>query len=140
MSQIIDSSKYNIYTKASHVHKAKAGSFGIVFLDESEKKIFEYGQRIEGETSNSIEYLALIRALELLGSRGESDILCFVNSELVHNQLREKYHINNENLKGLVGQLRGLEGLFNRVRYDNVSKDNEWIGRARVLARESFLR
>ncbi|MDH3353494.1 MAG: reverse transcriptase-like protein [Nanoarchaeota archaeon] len=135
MSQITDSSVYNIYTKAKCFKNPGPGAFGIVFLDDAENNIFEYGQAVEMGTNNTIEYLALIRALELLGSRGESDVLCNVNSQVVDRQLSGKYYVNNPTLEGLVGQLREIESSFRSVRYKDVPRDNEWIERARDIAR-----
>jgi ribonuclease HI len=137
MGRMIDSSVYSIYTNTVWSRARDEGAFGVVFLNNIKESIFEHGQVVRGETSHSVEYFAVVESLKLLGMRGNSDVLFRINNEVVAKQLNEKYNVNDERLEGLVGELNGLGAFFRSVRYEHALKDDEWISRAKVLAREA---
>ena len=133
--EIPESSRYHVFTKGRCLGNPGRGAFGIVFLNDVEEKVAAYNEVVGRGTNNAVEYLALIRALELLGNQGGGrDVLCSVNSQLVVRQLNGVYQVRGGELVNLKHSLRVAEGALGDVRYEEASRGNEWIECARFFA------
>jgi len=71
---------------------------GIIIVDEEGKKQEEYGEYIGRATNNHAEYMAVIKALEILESYTFEELELRLDSELVVKQLNGEYKVKNENL------------------------------------------
>ena len=85
-----------------------AGIGAIVKYEKKEEKILKY---IGEATNNQAEYRAVIEALKWVkGNIRESDIVieCLLDSELIVEQLNQRYKLKNEGLKPLFWEIRDL--------------------------------
>jgi len=72
-----------------------------VVIFKNGKEVKRLGHYIGKATNNFAEYMALIFGLIEVIKRGEKNVEVFSDSELIVNQIRGKYKIKNEILKGL---------------------------------------
>jgi len=130
---------YNIYTRVRCVNNPGRGGIGMVFLNEDQEKIAEHSKSFERETNNTLEYLALIQALELLNyKRDEKSVLFSLGNEGVIRQRKGINRVDNENLQKLLNSLREEEVGFNNVKYEKASTNEKWSQYAKNLARATF--
>lgn len=83
-----------------------------------------------GETTNNVaEYSAVISALEwLLDSRYSGETVFFLDSQLVVNQMTEKFKIKNKKLLDLVFKIKSLEKKFKgKIFYKNIPREQNKI-------------
>jgi ribonuclease HI len=79
--------------------------------DKSKCKIFEISRYIGKATNNQAEYKAVIEALSWVAENyqnKDTEIKCYLDSELIVEQLNQRYKIKNEGLKPLFWQVREL--------------------------------
>lgn len=86
-----------------------AGIGAIVLVGEKNNEISKF---IGETTNNQAEYRAVIEALEWVKSntadKSDLEIECFLDSQLVVEQLNQRYKLKNEGLKPLFWQIRDL--------------------------------
>ncbi len=92
-------------------------AIGFVIKDSSGKILKEKGKFIGQTTNNVAEYQAVIEALKWLSQPSAfrhqwSAVTFFLDSRLVVNQLNGLFKIKNENLRGLVIEVRQLEQMI----------------------------
>ncbi len=79
--------------------------------DNANCRIFDISKYIGEKTNNQAEYLAVIAALEWVSENikeQDINIECFLDSQLVVEQLNQRYKLKNEGLKPLFWQIREL--------------------------------
>ena len=85
-----------------------AGIGAIVKYEKKEEKILKY---IGEATNNQAEYRAVIEALKWVkenAKENDLEIECLLDSELIVEQLNQRYKIKNEGLKPLFWEIRDL--------------------------------
>src|SRR4030043_374004 len=93
------------------------GAIGVIVRD-GEKILTKYSGEVGKFVTNNIaEYEALIKALELASKYTKDDLTCFLDSELVVNQLLGKYKVKNEALRKLFCKVQELQENFKRIKY-----------------------
>lgn len=83
-----------------------------------------------GETTNNIaEYKAVLFALEwLLDSRYSGEVIFFLDSQLVVNQMTGKFKIKNKNLLDIVFKIKSLEKKFKgKIFYKSIPREQNKI-------------
>ncbi len=102
------------------------GAIGVLIRDE-EKILRKYAIKIGDYVTNNVaEYEALIKALELAGEFTKGELTCFLDSELVVNQLLGKYRVKNPNLLILFRKVQKLQENFKDITYIHVSRWNKY--------------
>jgi len=96
---------------------------GVVVQDRSGGVIAELKEFIGEGTNNIAEYRAVLLALKELKKLGVKGALINMDSELVVNQLTGNYRVKNENLIGLMRQVRQAEQGFSFVNYNHVPRE-----------------
>ncbi len=102
------------------------GAIGVVVRKDGEiltkfsKKIGDY------VTNNVAEYEGLIKALELALNYTEKEVMCFLDSELVVNQLLGKYKVRNPKMMELFLKVQKLQDKFEKVIYKHVSREDNF--------------
>ncbi|MEI8060735.1 MAG: ribonuclease HI family protein [Candidatus Berkelbacteria bacterium] len=89
---------------------------GVVFFDADQKVIHEYKECIGHGTNNEAEYLAIIKALEILTKSKwfaennivEKEVICRLDSQLVVEQINGNYKIKQDHLKLFIAQIRQM--------------------------------
>lgn len=83
-----------------------------------------------GETTNNVaEYTAVVFALEwLLDSRYSGEVIFFLDSQLVVNQMTGKFKIKNKNLLGIALKIKSLEKKSKgKIFYKNIPREQNKI-------------
>ncbi|MEK6917348.1 MAG: ribonuclease HI family protein [Nanoarchaeota archaeon] len=101
------------------------GAIGVIVRDD-DKILIKYAGRIGDNVTNNIaEYEALIKALELASKLGK-EVTCFLDSELVVNQLLGKYKVKNPALLQLFLKVQKMQDKFDKINYAYVSRWNKY--------------
>lgn len=103
------------------------GGLGVV-VNKDGKNIQKIAKFIGTATNNQAEYQAVIEALkwvkENIGDKSDFEIEFFLDSELIVEQLNQRYKIKNEGLKPLFWEVRDLVmALGGRVSFKYISRE-----------------
>ena len=94
-----------------------------VIIDRDGKRISEIAKSIGEATNNFAEYSALIVALEEARNLKAEHLRIFTDSELLYHQLKGKYKIKSDNLKGLHKQANELAQEFKKIELKHVPRE-----------------
>ena len=101
------------------------GAIGVLVRDDD--KILEmYSRKIGKVTNNISEYKALIKALQLAKRYTKNELTCFLDSELVVNQLLGKYRVKNKSLLQLFLEVQKLQNNFKKIKYVHVKRKDKY--------------
>lgn len=93
----------------------------------SEREVFhQAGVRLGINTNNVAEYMGVLKALEFLTKNTQNrplNVACFMDSQLVANQLSDKWKLKNETLRGLYFSVKELEQQMGTVMYTPVPRE-----------------
>ncbi len=110
-----------------HIDGASKGNPGPasvgVIIDQDGKRIAEIAKPIGEATNNFAEYSALIVALEEAKNLKAEHLRVFTDSELLYHQLKGKYQIKSDNLKGLYKQANELAQGFKKIELKHVPRE-----------------
>ncbi len=98
-------------------------AIGIVIRDNTGTVVKEIGKYIGVGTNNEAEYKALVLGIETVIEKGEKDLQCYLDSELVVNQLTGKYKVKNMELKKFWDQIKILEKKLEKIEYTHVRRE-----------------
>jgi ribonuclease HI len=102
------------------------GAVGVIVRDGG-RILTKYSAKIGKFVTNNIaEYEALIKALELASSHTKEEITCFLDSELVVNQLLGRYKVRNQHLLPLFLKVQKLQENFKSIKYRHVSREDKF--------------
>ena len=91
---------YKLYTDGgSRGNPGPSAIGGILYQDK--KIINEFSECIGKATNNQAEYKALIKGLEMAKKQGIRELDCYLDSELVANQMNRRYKIKDTDLAPL---------------------------------------
>jgi ribonuclease HI len=88
---------------------------GILYLGDQELERF--GQTIGETTNNQAEYQALYYGLDLALKHKIEELFCYLDSELVVQQLNLEYKVKNKDLQRLFVKVWNLSQQFKRVKF-----------------------
>jgi ribonuclease HI len=113
-----------IYTNSDGGCRGNPGPGAIGVIVRDDKKILtKYSAFIGRQVTNNIaEYEALIKALELARKFTDKKLTCFLDSELVVNQLLGEYKVKNKNLLELFLKVQKLQENFDKIIYRHVTR------------------
>jgi ribonuclease HI len=105
-----------------------------VWIETLSKK---YGECIGKKTNNEAEYMALIFGLkklkQLLGaSAKKTEIVCYLDSELVVKQLNHEYKMKEKHIQGFFIEIWNLMLDFGKVKFAHVRREKNKIADAMV--------
>ena len=117
-----------IYTNSDGGSRGNPGPGAIGVLVREEGTILtKYSAKIGNSVTNNVaEYHALIKALELASKVTKHEITCFLDSELIVNQLLGKYRVRNPKLLELFLKVQKLQENFKAIKYKHVSRWNKF--------------
>ena len=100
------------------------GAIGVIVRRDGEI-LTKFSKKIGNFVTNNIaEYEGLIKALELASNYTDKELMCFLDSELVVNQLMGKYRVLNPKLMELFLKVQKLQENFEVVIYKHVSRED----------------
>ena len=106
-----------IYTDGGARGNPGPAGIGVVFQNNQGEDIHNHKEYIGEATNNQAEYMAIIRALELVlkskwflenNKKEGSKIVCKLDSQLVVEQICGNYKVKNSGIAELMGQLKLL--------------------------------
>lgn len=113
----MEEKKFLVYTDGGARKNPGPAGIGIIIKRKAQseklKTVWEFSEYIGEATNNQAEYKAVIKALEWLIPNTQYPISkfcieCYLDSQLVVEQLNGRYKIKNEGLKPLHGRVREL--------------------------------
>jgi ribonuclease HI len=96
---------------------------GAVIYDEKKNKIAEISECIGGTTNNQAEYRAVLAAIEKAKLLGAAEVYFYLDSELVVNQLSQKFKIKNQDLAPLFVKIYNFSLGFDKVTYNYIPRE-----------------
>lgn len=102
-------------------------AIGILILDDTNRELERFRERIGNSTNNRAEYQALLKGLELAAKYTRYNVYCYLDSELVANQVKGVWRLKKEELRQLFRQVKDREQAFQRVIYTHVRRDNAFM-------------
>lgn len=116
------SKKLYIYADGGSRGNPGPSGIGVVIFDSSRKKIKESFKFI-GETTNNIaEYSALVSGLEEAVALKATDIVIYLDSELLTKQLNGEYKVRDANMKILFNESLGLLKKFDSFEVKHIAR------------------
>ena len=117
-----------IFTNSDGGSRGNPGSGAIgVIVRDGEKILSRYSAKIGKLVTNNVaEYEALIKALELASRHTKEDLTCFLDSELIVNQLLGKYRVRKPELLQLFLKVQRLQENFKTIKYKHVSREDKF--------------
>lgn len=115
--------KLTIYTDGGARGNPGPAAIGVVIYNEGEQPIRQIGECIGEKTNNQAEYQALIKGLTEAAALGGTEIVCFLDSELVVRQLTGKYKVREPELQKLITEALKLSNKFLKVEYRHVRRE-----------------
>lgn len=103
--------------------RGNPGPAAIGFYLETPLENKEFGRYIGIKTNNEAEYFALIEGLQAAHSLKLNKLVCYLDSELVVNQLLGKYRVKNERLEPLYKQVKRLTGGFESIEFVHIKRE-----------------
>jgi len=110
---------------------------GLVFYDERKKELEKYQKFIGEATNNQAEYQAVIEGLKRAAQKYRAkEVIFYLDSQLVAEQLNHKFKIKNANIAPLFIQVHNLSLKFNKVKFFHIPREKNKI--ADKLVREAI--
>lgn len=100
-------------------------AYGFV-ISQDGKLFYEEGVTLGIATNNVAEYMGVLKALEYLAKntqKGIANASCFMDSQLVAQQLSDNWKIKNEQLRSLYHSVKELEKHFLKVTYTAIPRE-----------------
>lgn len=120
-----------------NVGKGKSAG-GVVFLDEFDQSVSEFGIYLGEMTPPQAEYTTLIKALDKAAGICRGELEVWLDSEFVVKQLNGDYGIKSENMKPLYDEVKKLEGRFTGVSYYHHGRNTILAKKADTLAEREY--
>jgi len=118
--------KLIIYTDGGSRGNPGPSAVGVVMKDKTGKNVKTYSEYLgDNMTNNQAEYSGVILAMtkaKLMGAKG-SELEFYLDSELVVNQLSQKFKIKDVKLGSLFVKIWNMTTDFKKVTYQHVPRE-----------------
>jgi ribonuclease HI len=108
------------------VRPTNPGPAAIGYILEGDDWSEEGNEHIGESTNNQAEYRSLIRGLEVASEKGCTQIVAKGDSQLVVNQVRGEWNLNEPELRPLRDRAQELAEEFDSFEIQHVSRDENW--------------
>lgn len=112
-----------IYTDGGARGNPGQAGIGYVIYDDKDNIVYSEGVYIGETTNNQAEYLAVSYALDKAKDLGFSDLEFYLDSELVVNQLIQKFKIKNSELAKLFVKIWNQSQSFKNISYTSIPRE-----------------
>lgn len=96
---------------------------GVVVGEEKGKVIAQFNEYIGEKTNNVAEYMALIRGLKETKKYKPREIIFYLDSQLLVNQINGLYRAKNKSLLNLLQEVRKLSRGFSQVKFQYIPRE-----------------
>lgn len=128
--------KLIIYTDGGSRGNPGKAAYGYVIYDENKKILAQEGRYIGVTTNNVAEYTGLLEALkkanELALSLQIEAVDCFLDSNLIVQQMNGKFKIKAQHLLPIIQEIRHLETDLPKITYEHVYREKNTTADALV--------
>ena len=114
--------KIEIYTDGGARGNPGPAGVGVVVW-QGNKLIGTYKKYIGQATNNQAEYQAILFGLQKAKGLGAQEVECFLDSELVVNQLNMRFKIKNEDLGPAFIKIWNLRQSFKKVNFTYIPRE-----------------
>jgi ribonuclease HI len=121
--QILKMDKLTIYTDGGARGNPGPAGVGVVIINENGNKIEEHSKYIGKATNNQAEYQAIILALQKAKVLKAKEVDCYLDSQLVVEQLSRKFKIKDKNLGSLFVKIWNLLLDFKKVNFYHIPRE-----------------
>lgn len=124
--------RLKIYTDGGSRGNPGPSASGYVLYDESGNVVVDKGVYLGITTNNQAEYTALKLALEDAKKLGASEVMVFMDSLLVVNQMNGIFKIKNRDLWPLHDAIKQLAKGFKKISFNHVPREQNKVADAAV--------
>ena len=78
-------------------------------------------------TNNQAEYQGILMGLKLALKNGVTRLVCYLDSELVVNQLSGLYKVKNSNIANLKAQIQVYSQKFAKISYQHIPREKNYL-------------
>lgn len=104
--------------------RGNPGPAGIGFvLTIPDHEPIQVGNYIGRATNNQAEYRALIAGLERASKENVTELHCFLDSELLVQQMRGKYRVKNAGLAPLYTHAKKIAASFTHITFSHIPRE-----------------
>ncbi|MBL7141939.1 ribonuclease HI family protein [Patescibacteria group bacterium] len=115
--------KLIIYTDGGARDNPGPAGCGVVICDSRKRVIKKAVKFLKKATNNQAEYEALILGLQKAKSLKANEVDCYLDSQLIVEQLNHKYKIKNPDLGFLFIKVWNLSQSFKKVNYYYIPRE-----------------
>lgn len=115
--------KLTLYTDGGARGNPGPGGCGVVICNSQRQVIKKATKFIKKATNNQAEYEALILGLQKAKSLKASEVDCYLDSQLIVEQLNHRYKIKNPGLGSLFIKVWNLSQSFKKVNYYYIPRE-----------------
>ncbi len=115
--------KLEIYTDGGARGNPGPAGLGVVIKD-GDKIVGEHSKYIGEATNNQAEYQAVVLGLEKAKQLGAKEVDCFLDSELVVNQLNRKFKIKDEDIGKWFIKIHNLVLGLKKVKFHHIYRED----------------
>ncbi len=113
----MENQKITIYSDGGARGNPGPAAIGVVIYDQDKKIIDTISEYIGETTNNQAEYQAILKGIERSQELGAQELECYLDSELIVNQLQLKYKVKNQGLGPLFIKTWNLVQKFKKVEF-----------------------
>lgn len=115
--------KYIIFTDGGARGNPGPAGIGAVLLDENNGVLKEISEYIGHTTNNQAEYQALCAALHAAHDDGATDVVCYLDSELVVKQMQGKYKVRDAGLQIQFVKAWNIASTFRHISFHHIPRE-----------------
>lgn len=119
----MQSSNYTLFTDGGSRNNPGIAGAGWVVKDSVGNDVVTGCKYLGIATNNEAEYQGLILGLKEAGKLDVDELQCFLDSNLIVNQLNGIYRIKQPHLQKLAIEVKKLEKQFNSVTYKHICRE-----------------
>lgn len=93
-------------------------------LYQDDEELATVSEYIGETTNNQAEYRAILAGVELAIEKGVKELECFLDSELIVEQLNQRYKVKDKELAKLFVKVWNLTMKFDKISFTHVRREN----------------
>ena len=116
-----------LYTDGGARGNPGPAGIGVVIYDEKDKVLAKEKKYIGEATNNQAEYLAIVLGLEKAKELGATEVECYLDSELVVQQINGNYKVKDQNLAQQFLKVRNLKSKFEKILFSHIRREKNKV-------------
>lgn len=116
-----------IYSDGASRGNLGPSAAAFLVLDDHGEVLHSSARFLGERTNNQAEYEALVSALDYVSDLSFEEVACYLDSELVVNQVNGKYRVRNPELKKLWVKVENVKRRFAKISFIHVRRTNKYV-------------